>query len=201
MDIELGTLDVSGSGLQHRGGGVMLSFLDETELWVERRREAGNVGVSIEFRRWRDDLPKQSDGAVIRRPVLVRHGRAHTDPEGDHPVTDVDVDALLREFAEGGATWDSLVGSDAKQANHVFDRLHTLAKGLRQGPAGRAGLLALTSHEIQGVRLLAATECLAWSPEVAVPTLEAIEGSVGLHAVSAKYTLKSYRAGTLDLDW
>lgn len=116
-------------------------------------------------------------------------------------MTDVDVAALLSEFAEGATTWDSLVGSDAKRANRVFDRPHALAKELRQAPAGRAGLLALTGHEIPGVRLLAATECLAWSPEVAVPTLEAIEGSVGLHAVSAKYTLKSYRAGTLDLDW
>jgi hypothetical protein len=116
-------------------------------------------------------------------------------------VTNVDVAASLTEFAEGAATWDSLVGSDAKRANRVFDRLHALAKELRQAPAGRAGLLALMSHEIQGVRLLAATECLAWSPDVAVPTLEAIEGSAGLHAISAKYTLKSYRAGTLDLDW
>lgn len=116
-------------------------------------------------------------------------------------MTDVDVAALLSEFAEGAATWDSLVGGDAKRANRVFDRLHALAKELRQAPAGRVGLLALTSHEIEGVRLLAATECLAWSPEVAVPTLEAIESSVGLHAISAKYALKSYRAGTLDLDW
>ncbi len=116
-------------------------------------------------------------------------------------MTDVDTAALISEFAEGAAMWDSLVGSDAKQANRIFDRLHALAKELRQAPAGRAGLLALASHEIQGVRLLEATECLAWSPEVAVPTLEAIEGSVGLHAVSANYTLKSYRAGILDLDW
>lgn len=116
-------------------------------------------------------------------------------------MTDVNEDALLSEFAEGAATWDSLVGADAKQANRIFDRLHALAKELRQTPAGRAGLMDLTGHVIEGIRLLAATECLAWSPEVAVPTLEAIEASVGLHAVSAKYTLKSYRAGTLDLDW
>lgn len=110
-------------------------------------------------------------------------------------------DALLSEFTESAVVWDSLVGSDAKKANRIFDRLHTLAKDLRQTPAGRSGLLALSGHEITGVRLLAATECLAWSPEVAVPALETIEGSVGLHSVSAKYTLRSYRAGTLDLDW
>lgn len=116
-------------------------------------------------------------------------------------MTDVDEEALLVQFAESAAAWDSLVGSDATSANRIFDRLHALAKALRATAAGRVGLLELTRHESQGVRLLAATECLAWSPEVAVPALEAIEGSAGLHAVSAKYTLKSYRAGTLDLDW
>jgi Domain of unknown function (DUF2019) len=116
-------------------------------------------------------------------------------------VTAMNDDAMLSEFTESAVAWDSLVGSDAKKANRIFDRLHALAKELRQTPSGRAGLLLLSGHEVAGVRLLAATECLAWSPEVAVPALEAIEGSVGLHSVSAKYTLKSYRAGTLDLDW
>lgn len=116
-------------------------------------------------------------------------------------MTDANEDALLSEFTESAIAWDSLVGADAKKANRIFDRLHALAKDLRHTAAGRAGLAGLTRHEVAGVRLLAATECLAWSPEVAVPTLEAIEGSAGLHAVSAKYTLKSYRAGTLDLDW
>lgn len=116
-------------------------------------------------------------------------------------MTDFNEDALLSEFAESAVAWDLLVGHDAKKANRIFDRLHALAKQLRQTPAGRTGLIGLTRHEVPGVRLLAATECLAWSPDVAVPTLEAIEGSVGLHAVSAKYTLKAYRAGTLDLDW
>ncbi|MBO0813480.1 MAG: DUF2019 domain-containing protein [Microlunatus sp.] len=116
-------------------------------------------------------------------------------------MTDINEDALLGEFAERAAAWDSIVGTDSKKANRIFDQVHALAKKLRQTPAGRTGLLGLTAHEISGVRLLAATECLAWSPEVAVPVLEAIEGSGGLHAVSAKYTLMSYRAGTLDLDW
>jgi hypothetical protein len=116
-------------------------------------------------------------------------------------MSDVNDEVLLSEFADGAATWDSLVGDDAKNANRIFDRLHALAKELRRTPAGRAGLENLTSHQLTGVRLLAATECLAWSAEVAVPALEQIEGSGGLHAVSAKYTLKSYRSGTLDLDW
>ena len=43
---------------------------------------------------------------------------------------------------------DSLAGGDAKEANPVLDRLHVLAKSLRQAPAGRAGLTALTQHAI-----------------------------------------------------
>jgi hypothetical protein len=109
-------------------------------------------------------------------------------------------DALL-EYRQGAETWDSLVATDAEKANPIFDRLHSLAKHLRETPAGRQGLERLTRHEQLGVRLLAATECLAWAAERAVPVLEDIEASAGLHAVSAKYTLKSYRSGTLDLDW
>jgi hypothetical protein len=116
-------------------------------------------------------------------------------------MNDLNEEVLLSEFAESAVAWDSLVGRDAKRANRLFDRLHTLAKVLRQSSAGRAGLAELTRHEVTGVRLVAATECLAWSPEVAVPALEAVESTAGLHAVSAKYTLKAYRAGTLDLDW
>jgi hypothetical protein len=50
-------------------------------------------------------------------------------------------------------------------------------------------------------RLAAASEALAWDAADAVPILEAIEAQSGLHAISAKYTLLSYRAGTLNLDW
>lgn len=116
-------------------------------------------------------------------------------------MTETNEDALLSEYTKGAVTWDSLVGDDATKANRVFHRLHQLAKELRKTPHGRAGLASLTDHDVAGIRLLAATEALAWEDKAALPSLEAIEGSQGLHALSAKYTLKSYRAGTLDLDW
>jgi hypothetical protein len=56
-------------------------------------------------------------------------------------------------------------------------------------------------HESRAVRLFAATHSLAWRPESASETLEAIEREGGLHAVTAKWTLRSYRTGKLDLDW
>jgi hypothetical protein len=57
------------------------------------------------------------------------------------------------------------------------------------------------THESEWVRLVAATHSLAWAPETATATLEAIERSDGLIAVDAKWTLRSYRSGQLNLDW
>lgn len=105
------------------------------------------------------------------------------------------------EYERGATDWDVLVGVDAKRANSIFDRLHLLAKEMRESPDGRAALASLMSHESTGVRLLAATECLAWDPPRARSVLMAISAEGGLHAVSAKYTLRSFEAGTLDLDW
>lgn len=107
----------------------------------------------------------------------------------------------LREYELQAAAWDSIVSTDAKLANPIFDRLHSLAKTLRGTPEGRAGIEALSHHDQQGVRLLAASESLAWHADSAVPVLEEIEAQDSLHAVSAKYTLRSYRAGALNLDW
>lgn len=90
---------------------------------------------------------------------------------------------------------------DAPAANRVFDENHRLYKLLRTTAEGRAAIGAQVSHANVGVRLLAATHSLAWAPETAVAVLEAIEAGPGLYGNTAKYTLRSYRAGSLDLDW
>lgn len=108
---------------------------------------------------------------------------------------------LLREYASKAVMWDALVGSDAKAANPIFDRLHQIAKELRTSPQGRSGLERLAHHEVAGVRLLAASDCLPFAPEVGEPVLADLESFPGLHAISAEYTLKAFRAGTLKLDW
>ncbi|WP_328994986.1 DUF2019 domain-containing protein [Kribbella sp. NBC_01245] len=107
----------------------------------------------------------------------------------------------LNEYEQSAREWDALVGVDAERANVVFDRLHVLAKEMRESADGRAALVGLMAHESAGVRLLAATECLVWDPVRARAVLAAIEDAGGLHGVSAKYTLQSFEAGTLDLDW
>lgn len=116
-------------------------------------------------------------------------------------MSDSELELLLGRYTNDEVAWDAAVGTDATRANKVFDRLHLMAKDLGQTPSGREGLLGLTRHNVPGVRLLAATECLPWSPEAAIQALEEIEQGTGLHAVSAKYTLKSYRAGSLNLTW
>lgn len=84
------------------------------------------------------------------------------------------------EYEQGAMEWDALVDADARRANLVFDRLHLLAKEIRESADGRAALVALMAHESTGVRLLAATECLAWDPASAQPVLVAIEDAGGL---------------------
>ena len=107
---------------------------------------------------------------------------------------------LLADYLAPALKWDSLQG-DARMANAVFDRNQKSHLALRDSPEGRAGITALVTHENRGVRLTAASHALAWDPAKAVPALEALEASVGLHSVTAKYTLRSFRSGTLDLDW
>jgi hypothetical protein len=88
-----------------------------------------------------------------------------------------------------------------KRANPLFDRLHAIFKQLRTEQAGRDGIAALMDDPTLGVRLMAAAHSLAWAPEKAARVLEAIEAGPGLHAVTAKYTLKSFREGSLNMDW
>jgi hypothetical protein len=107
---------------------------------------------------------------------------------------------LLDGYLETAERWDVLQ-SDADAANKVFEQNHAIYKRLRLSEEGRAGIAQLMTHPATGVRLLAATHSLGWAPDDAENVLEAIETSGGLHAVTAKYTLQSYRSGRLDLDW
>jgi hypothetical protein len=79
--------------------------------------------------------------------------------------------------------------------------LHVIYKQLRADEAGRNGIAALMDDGSVGVRLMAAGDSLGWAPKKAVKVLEAIAAGSGLHAVTAKYTLKAFREGHLDMDW
>jgi hypothetical protein len=112
-----------------------------------------------------------------------------------------EIEDALADYAAKAEAWDSLVFSHAARANPIFDQLHHLAKPLRGNLEWRAGLERLTRSETPGVRLLAAAECLVWNPALAEEVLTELMGTTTLHAVTAKYTLREFRAGKLNLDW
>jgi hypothetical protein len=98
--------------------------------------------------------------------------------------------------------WDAAQGS-TQEANRTFSALHVCYTRLRDSPSGREAITGLLDDPATAVRLLAATHCLAWEPARAQKVLEDIEQdpAAGLYAVDAKWTLRSYRQGKLDLDW
>jgi hypothetical protein len=111
------------------------------------------------------------------------------------PISD-----LAEAYERTALRWEELQAQPA-EANKVFDENHSIYKRLREHEEVRLCIGRLMAHESPAVRLFAATHSLAWQPESATETLEAIEREGGLPAVTAKWTLRSHRAGKLDLDW
>lgn len=91
--------------------------------------------------------------------------------------------------------------SDPDRANRIFREEHAVYKRLRETLPGRAAISQLLDDEAVAVRLAAATHSLAWDRKRAERILEEIERGTGPFAMDAKWTLRSYRNGTLDLDW
>lgn len=88
------------------------------------------------------------------------------------------------------------------RANKIFDRLHAEYLSLRTTSSGREAISALMSDADPAVRLCAATHSLGWAPKSARSVLEALEkDGPPLIGHSARWTLRSHDAGTLDLDW
>lgn len=96
--------------------------------------------------------------------------------------------------------WDE-ARDTPKEANRLFDALHALYKELRESEEGRLAITGLLEDPITAVQLSAASHSLALQPERAVAVLEELEQGGSLHAVTAKWTLRSHRNGKLDLDW
>jgi len=59
----------------------------------------------------------------------------------------------------------------------------------------------LLDDPVTAVRILAATHGLAWEPEQAAQVLQEIELESNPYSVDAKWTLRSYHNGKLNLDW
>jgi hypothetical protein len=77
-------------------------------------------------------------------------------------LTSVDIAVVLADYQATATAWDRAQG-DAKAANQLFDRLHKLAGELRPTEADRRGITALIRDPSVGVRLIAASDSLAWA--------------------------------------
>lgn len=86
-------------------------------------------------------------------------------------------------------------------ANRLFDERHSIAKVLRATEVGRRAIEALLTDPLDSVRLGAAADSLWWNSLDGIATLEDLATRRTLDGVTAKYTLREYRAGTLNLDW
>ena len=107
---------------------------------------------------------------------------------------------LRGQYRALAVEWDE-ARDNPDQANRLFEAHHALYKQIRGSTAGREAITGLLDDPVTAVRLLAATHSLAWKPDQAERALYEIEQETNLHAVSAKWTLRSYRNGTLNLDW
>jgi hypothetical protein len=107
---------------------------------------------------------------------------------------------MLTKYRQSAEDWDAASG-DVRRANRLFVANHQVYKRLRGSSEGRGGIAALLADSCPGVRLLAATHSLEWNEAGAVAVLEELERAGGLHVLEAKYTLREYRSGRLNLEW
>jgi len=96
--------------------------------------------------------------------------------------------------------WDE-ARDQPKIANRLFDALHAFYKEIRETDAGREAILGLLVDPMVAVQLSAATHSLLWKPAEAVAVLQDIEKGGNLYSVDAKWTLRSFRNGKLNLNW
>jgi hypothetical protein len=111
------------------------------------------------------------------------------------------VEEMRRIYHDLAVQWDE-ARDNPTLANKIFRSLHSLAKEHRASAEGRAAIEGLFDDAVTAVRLVAATDSLAWDSSQGIAVLEDIEkDNLSLFAVDAKWTLRWYRSGKLDLDW
>ena len=110
------------------------------------------------------------------------------------------VTTLRAEYRSLAVEWGEAQDSP-EQANRIFKAHHALYKRIRDSADGREAITGLLDDPVTAVRMLAATHSLAWEPDRAAQALQEIEQESSLYAVDAKWTLRSFRNGKLNLDW
>lgn len=111
----------------------------------------------------------------------------------------VDLEQLIARYAESAAAHRAASESgDYKLANKQYAIIARTHKELLQrGNHGRARLLELLTHESAGVRGWAAAHALEFAPAEAEPVLIELSNAVGTQGMSARMTLREWRAGRL----
>ena len=101
-----------------------------------------------------------------------------------------------RSALEQLASLDNGAGEVASPAEHnqLVNELRSHRSALGSSAVGRAAVEGLLTNPRAVVRLWAASDALAWNEQAARPVLEELRDSpdVGLHATSAKYTLREF---------
>lgn len=109
----------------------------------------------------------------------------------------------ISEFVKLCIEWEALpLATPAAVANALSDRIWAYGENLRELPEGRHALEEFAAtHASPGVRLKAATICLRWAPDIAVPSLtEILQGQgpeYGMLPALAYVLLEMHRSGTL----
>lgn len=114
-------------------------------------------------------------------------------------MSETDVAHLVVEYEQLSIAWEG--ERVARKANRIFDKAHAIASRLRASEDGRKAFESLLDHHNRGVRLKAASECLAWGSEAALVTLEALVDPPGPYSLDAEMSLREYRAGRMRFDW
>lgn len=124
----------------------------------------------------------------------------------------MDVESTAARYEANLREWASLQQHQSRAsvaaANRLVDAGQVLQKQLRETVEGRTAIEQLARDPDRLVRGWAATHCLQWNPALGRTVLEqirddeAIDGpGWAMAGVSAKWTLKTFDAGTLNLDW
>ncbi|AWB95813.1 hypothetical protein DCE93_09180 [Agromyces badenianii] len=111
-----------------------------------------------------------------------------------------DVEELVAQYRDL-LVQRSMESARPSVANKLFDRNHAIHKILRESDEGRRAISGLMDDDVDAVRLTAAVHTLQWDPVAAEHVLEDIEAGPGIVGFNAKWALRRYRAGKLNLDW
>ena len=92
-------------------------------------------------------------------------------------------------------------GANPRKWNRLVNKLQSLQLVLRENPKGRAGIARLIDSQNPTIQGWAAAYALFWDEAPARARLEELMESGGLGSIDAKYTLREFDAGRLNMAW